>query len=403
MLSASYPEVLANDWLPPVALGRQREVLEVVRRLDPPRPRAPPPWIVGIAGRSGSGTSVVARRAAREVADRWRTGGEVGSVRPVAVRVGGLRGSHGVATALLRRLDEGFDGRGFATREILAGFLHRLRRAGRAVVVVLDDLSVGAPDLAPVLRAIIEPDRFLPEGGEGLPPIWTILAGTEESLATVATHVAEGVSLEPFVHLEPYSGELLRRIVLDRAERTLGRPFAPESVVEIVGRALSEGGGARRAIDLVRRAILGASMPASLGAERPVARPGVAIEPRVVRAIREATRGAGARLGEVRRHEAELARALGERPLPTTTFWRRIVRLERAGYVRREIRTGGNGGTVSLVRLMTPIDEWVTEDRRTGTPRGFGLWNAAASERGAAPGGSSMPFPWGAPRGGAPG
>ena len=403
MQPAAHPEVLANDWLPPVPFGRQRDVLEAVGRLDPPYPKAPPPWVVGIAGPSGAGTSVVARRAAREVADRWRACGAVGLARGVAVRVGGVRGSHGVATALLRRLDEGFDGRGFSTREILAGFLRRLRRDGRATVVVLDDLGAGTPVVGPLLRAIADPNRFLPEGEEGLPPLWTLLAGTYEGLATATAQIEGRFPVGPFVPLEPYPDELLRTIVADRAERTLGRPLPSETVTEIVHRALTEGGGARRAIDLLRRAILGASAATSLGAPRGVRGPGVAVESRVVRAIGEASRGVAARLGEVKRLEAELARSQGHRPLPTTTFWRRIVRLERAGYLRREIRTGGNGGTVSLVRLMTPIDEWITEDRPTGTLRGFGPWNFAGSERKEEPAGSSGPFPPWAPNGGAPG
>ena len=393
MSSVRHPEILANDWLPPVAFGRQSDVLEVVRRLDPPRPRAPAPWIVGVAGASGSGTSVVARRAAREVADRWRASGEPGLVRGVSVRLAGLRGSHGVATALLRRLDEGCDGRGFSTHEILAGFLRRLRREGRATVVVLDDLAAGTPDLGPVLRALAEPDRFLPEGEEGLPPLWTVLAGTPESLRTAAFQLEDRISPGPFVLLEPYSEALLERIVADRAERALGRPLSSPAVVEIVHRALSEGGGARRAIDLVRRAILGTTFVTSLGTPRHAPGLGLAVEPRVVRAIGEASRGHAARLGEVKRLEAALALSEGDRPLPTTTFWRRIVRLEHAGYVRREIRTGGNGGTVSVVRLLTPIEEWVTEDRPSGTPRGSGLWSAASSEREAEPRDGPASFP----------
>ena len=393
MLPALHPETLANDWLPPVAFGRQREVLEVVRRLDAPRPTAPAPWVVGVAGPSGSGTSAVARRAAREVADRWRTSGEPGRLRSVGVRIGGLRGPHGIATALLRRLDEGFDGRGFSTREILAGFLRRLRRDARPSVIVLDDIAPGAPDVGPVLRALGEPDRFLPEGEEGQPPLWTIVAGTFEGLSCAAAQVEGRFSFAPFVFLDPYPEETLARIVVDRAERALGRPLPPDAVSEIVHRALGEGGGARRAIDLLRRVILGASFVTSLGSPRRAPSFGVTVEPRVVRAIEAATRGVAARLGDVKRVEAALARSEGDPPLASTTFWRRIVRLERAGYLRREIRTGGHGGTVSLLRLITPIDEWVTEDRPTGTPRAFGPWSAAASEReeGSADVGGSFP------------
>ena len=55
MFPVTSPEVLSNDWLPPVPIAREREVQEVVRRLDAPTPAAPPPWIVAVAGAAGSG------------------------------------------------------------------------------------------------------------------------------------------------------------------------------------------------------------------------------------------------------------------------------------------------------------------------------------------------------------
>ena len=377
-------EVLANDWIPPMVVGRCREVEEVVRRLDAPSPRAPPPWIVGVAGRSGAGSSAVARRAARDVVDRLRAHSAEPTPRAWAVRVGARRGPHGVASALLQLLDEGFDGRGFPTAEILAGFLRRVRRDGRPTVLVLDDLAGSEPDLAPIVRALADPDRFLPEGDHGLPPFWTILAGTPEALAHLDARTRDRVPLAPFVALGPYDAATLTAVVRDRAERALGREPSEELLRRIVDETCRDGGGARRAIDLLRRDLL---RPARTGpgARGPWPRPeGVSVETRVVRAIDVASRGRIAPLGVVRRCEADLARAQGQRPLPTTTLWRRIVRLERAGYVRREIRTGGDGGTRSLVRVLTPIEEWVTVPSPRDSPRADGPWTgsipAAAAE-----------------------
>jgi hypothetical protein len=73
MFETRHPEVLARDWLPPVAMGREAEVAEVLRRLDPPLPRAPPPWVAGVVGARGTGSSTVARRAARGVVDAARS------------------------------------------------------------------------------------------------------------------------------------------------------------------------------------------------------------------------------------------------------------------------------------------------------------------------------------------
>lgn len=392
MLSLAHPEVLADGWLPPVPLHRRSAVDEVVRRLDPPLPRASPPWIVGVAGSSGSGTSVVARRAAREVSDRIRSCVSGSSPRILWMRLPTVRGTHGVATGLLRRLDEGFDGRGFPVPEVLAGFLRRLRREGRPTVLVLDDVGVSAADLVPVVLALGRPDRFLPEGESGLPPLYTIVAGRPNALDRLAAGVPESFSFTPFVSLEPYSETALTEIVRDRAERALGRPMPAERVASIVARSVEEGGGARQAFHLLRRALLGSSLGPFPSLSFPVPSFAVAIEPRVVRAIGAATGGVAGPVADVRRLEAELARSQGLRPLPTTTLWRRIVRLEAAGYVRREIRTGGDGGTRSVVRVLTPIDEWVTDSRRPGTPRGFarsGLFGFAREE----PAGRPRPDP----------
>jgi hypothetical protein len=360
MLSIAHPEVLANEWLPPVAFGREREVDEVVRRLDPPRPLAPPPWIVVVAGPSGTGTSTVARRAARETADRLRAGAPDVAPRVLTVRVALQRGAHGVATSLLQRFDPGFDGRGFPVAEILAGLLRRIRRDGRPVLIVLDDVGVGGPPLGPVVRAFADPDRFLPEGETGLPPVWTLVAGSVEGLASSLAGLEPRIPLGPYLELRRYDEPALRLLVRDRAERTLGRVPPPSLVDAVVTRTVEEGGGASHAIELLRRELVGGRSPGVARVGRFERDTGLPIEPRVVRAIGGASGGVSAPVGEVRRLEAQLALEEGRRPLPATTLWRRIVRLERAGYVRREIRTGGEGGTSSIVRVLTPLDEWVT-------------------------------------------
>jgi len=364
------PEALSSEWLAPIPIGREREVQEAVRRLAAPSPTSPPPWLAVVAGPAGSGTSTVARRAAREVVERLRRSTAGPPARVLAVRVGPLKGPHGVATALLRLLDEGFEGRGFSMAEILAGLLRRLRREQRPFVVVLDDIVVGSPDLGPVLRALAEPDRFLPEGEHGLPPHWTVLAGTPEGLMAADRGCGSHERLPAPIVLAPYPSEVLEAILRDRAQRALGRPLPEALLGRVMARLLEEGGGSRRAVELLRRELLGGRRGYGPGFIPRGGEPTVHVEPSVVDAIEEASRGSVARLGEVRRREGELARRRGSAPLPTTTFWRRIVRLEQAGYVRREIRTGGAGGTRSLLRVLTPIDEWVTAPSALQTHRG---------------------------------
>ncbi len=395
MPAVANPEVLARGWLAPLALGREREVAEVVRRLDPPSPEAPPPWLVAVAGSPGGGTSTVARRAAREVSDRIRAGLAGPPPRLLEARTAVLRGTHGVATSLLQRFDPGFDGRGFPAAEVLAGVLRRIRRDPRPTVVLLDDVDVGGPVLAPIVRALANPDRFLPEGESGLPPIWILVAGSREGLGTALAGLEPAIPVRPFVDLAPLSSARLVEIVRDRAERALRHAPPASLVAKVVDRTVEEGGSVRRALDLLRRELLKDLRGTDPSGLRFGGEEGVPVERRVVRAIQEASRDALASLGEVRRWEAMLAEGEGARPLPPTTLWRRIVRLERAGYVRREIRAGGAGGTRSIVRVLTPVDEWLTAPDPSGTPRadGWRVSGEAAEARAAGPERPPLPAP----------
>ncbi len=377
MFPTAHPEVLAEDWLPPVVLGREAAVVDVVRRLDPPTPHAAPPWMVAVVGPRGCGSSSVARRAAREVADRVRGTQPGPPPRVISIRTARCRGSHGVASELLHSIDDGFDGRGFPLLEVLAGFLRRVRRDGRPVVLVLDDVRPGGPDLSPILRALGAPDRFLPEGEHGLPALWVVLAGSPDAVRKAEVDLGGLWRIGPFVRLPPYEPQELRRLLEDRADRALGRPSPGALLNACVERSVADGGGAARSVELLRRALVA---PGERRSDSPRLRrarsPPVAVEPRVVRAIEEAAQGVAARVGEVRRFEARLARAAGEHPLPATTLWRRIVRLEQAGYVRRDVRPGGSGGTRSVLRVLAPVDEWVIAPALPGTLRASGGWTA---------------------------
>src|SRR5690348_12753095 len=111
MLRAVHPEVLTAEWLPPVAIGRRVELEQMHAHLGP----GPAMGLRGalVLGGSGTGTSTVARLAARRCADTLRR--DAGGPPPllVTVRVRWCRGTQGVAGALLQRLDEGFEPRGF--------------------------------------------------------------------------------------------------------------------------------------------------------------------------------------------------------------------------------------------------------------------------------------------------
>lgn len=355
MYATQHPSVLADDWLPPVLNGRAGELAELSRRLGDPYPPGPPPWVAVVVGPSGAGTSAVARLGARRLLEAVNREGSPVSPALVRVRVSGATGIQAVASGLLQGLDSGFVARGFPVAEILAGFLRRLARDGRAAVVVLDDIGPGAPDLRPVLRALLAPTRFLPEGCEVAPTLWTILAGRADAGATWSRLLRAGIPRESRIVVSAPERSIIRAAVADRADRALGHAPPPELVERVVARSLREGRGIGRALDLLRKELLGPASPRAFPATPLLGGAGAPVEPRILAALERATRGHPATLGEIRAWEERFAAQEGSRPLPATTLWRRMVRLQAAGVIRRDVRPGGPGGTRSTIELVGPV------------------------------------------------
>lgn len=362
MFAPAHPEVLAHDWLPPSLIGRARELEQLRGWLGDPVPERPLPWAVLVRGPPGSGTSATSRLAARRLLEAYRR--ERPEATPpvvLPIRVRWCAGTHGVATALLQRLDEGFRGQGFPVVEIVAGLLRRLARRGQPAVVILDDVGPDTPDLTPILRGLLNPLRFLPEGVDAVPAIWTIVAGSVDRDATLRAWRAVGFPADAVTTLPPVDRELLRAILFDRTARALGRE-PPEAWIDRWStRADATALGASRALDLVRRELLGpASVRLGTVFAPRGAPPVLSVEARVVEALARSGDGHGQMISvaELRDREQQLARAEGVRPLPATTLWRRLVHLEAAGLVRREVRPGGPGGTRSRLELLRPVSEW---------------------------------------------
>jgi hypothetical protein len=367
------PEVLAADWLPPTLIGRGDALAELRRYLwEPDSPSTSP---VLIEGPAGSGTSALARFAARERAvqlrDRARGPGQV-----VTVRTRWCSGTTGIAGALLRRFDEGFREKGFSVAEIMAGFLRRVARDARPTIVLLDDLGPAVPEIGPILRALERPERFLPEGIDHRLPLRVLLAGNRGGWGARAQVVREGIALDRCVRLDPYSASAMRAILFDRTSRALGAPPSAALVDRLAHRAMLEGRGASRAIELLREELMGPALEplaipfAPQGAPRTVI-----LEPRILRAFGAVCAKGPAELVRIREWESRLARSEGACPLPSTTFWRRVVRLEQAGLIRRDVRAGGPGGSRSTVHLLRAVAQWRTVTAPSGNPRGVsGPW-----------------------------
>lgn len=354
MLPIAHPEVLSLDWMPPVALGRENEWNRVRLRLLAGLASGSAAR-VAVVGPRGSGTSTVARLAARAAFQELRHSAEPGRPLLAMVRAGRARGAQGIAAELLQHLDPGFSGKGFHTTEILAGFLRRLRRERRPAIVVVDDLGPGLGDLRTLLAAFSQPDRFLPEGEEGMPPLALVLAGTTDGRGIWEEARKRGWATGDTVVLAGYSPSSIERIVRDRVARAVGRSPPDPWMTRLLDQVRGAGENALLALEVLRRRLSAPtpSVALPLSVEGPL-RPPV-LEPPLLAALVRAGHQRHATVAELRQWEAEFAERHGRRPLPATTFWRRIVRLESVGLVHREVRTGGAGGTRSVVELLRPL------------------------------------------------
>jgi hypothetical protein len=393
MFRAVHPEVLAPDWLPPVPLGRRGHLASLVRWLGEPSALRSRAGAAIVIGPRGSGTSTLARMSARAWADGQPATGGSGGVVQAVIRVPRVHGAQGAAGELLRVLDPEYELRGFPVSELLAGFLRRLRSSQRPAVVVFDDVGPGAPELSRLVSGLVDPDGFLPEGGEGIPPIAVLLAGSPEALRSIGKSRLPRLLGSHTLRLLPYTESELTPIVRDRAERSLGRPVPSEWVERVVRRADRDHGSATRALEVLRRELIGPDL-SEVGPVYASVRvgPELTIEPPLLSALSQLEEGVPVRIGELRHRALDVARSSGESPMPATTFWRRIIRLERAGLVRRSVRTGGSGGSLSTVALVRPLDEWSTATDRSRTLPG-GATRTELSPLWAAPLGEWDPEP----------
>lgn len=374
-MHAPFPETLSAEWVPPVLFGREAESDYLDRRLG--RPVAGEVPHAAVVGPRGSGSSVVVRAAAA----RWvRQAAPVERGRVVPVSVRWCHGTVGVASALLRAFDEGFGGRGFSVAEIMAGFLRRLQRDGRRVAIVLDDAGSAGPELRPILRALLAPGSFLPEG-LGAPPRWAVLvAGTLPAPALQRELADSRFRAEERLTLAPYSAQELGELLADRARRALGSEPEAGWFGELLRRALDEGGGASRALQLLRDQFGPPASP-DRGAAGRTGPEWESVEPRLLVALARATVAGPCELSALRDAERKLAQRDGVAPLAATTLWRRMIRLEQMGVLQREVRSGGPGGSRSLVHLRRPLPAVAEATERSTLRASVGLGGAAASPR----------------------
>ncbi len=382
------PRVLSGEWIPPRLLGRE-DLLDELRSLLPypahPHRRAS----VVLSGAPGVGTSTLARHFVQDVHDLWWNSARR-SHMPLLLRadLSESPSPSRAVSALFGGIDPDLDPRGTSTEMLLLLLLRRLRTVQRPTVVWIDQVRVGFPGVVRLLRPLLDPDRLLPEGTQGLPPLVVAVSGETEALEG-REEIAPGSLPGPTLHrrLAPLSPEEAREALECRARLAFENPPSPEALLEMRDLLLTKGWGVALGAELLRESGRRAEArgarriePCDVTPPRDPATPrrnARALDACILEALRAETAGStgsGLSLPELR---ARVVLRCQEEGLPwpsSSQLWRHTVRLERAGAFHRDVRMGGRGGSVTRFVLPTlpsphPPDGPPT-DPAPGAPQG---------------------------------
>ena len=200
-------------------------------------------------------------------------------------------------------------------------------------------------------RAIAGPQEVLPEGVAGLPPLLLVASGQRDM-------VPEGI--EAFrTTVRPLQGSALIEATRARAALAFHTTPRPEVIrawssltvacgrgLSIVGDLLSEAGARAEARESLRVELEDVALPEHLPRHGHDAEGFGAV---LLEVLRSASGSLTA--GELRHRLTARCVESGVRAPTPARLWRHMVRLERKGVVRREVRMGGTGGTATRVIL----------------------------------------------------
>lgn len=346
------PRALDRSWVAPTLVGREdllaRLETSVLSGLTHGGRVA-----VSLSGPCGAGTSAVAARLIKRATGRLVRPGAKGVPLVLRADASGLRTPSALVTALWRGIDPDFSGKGSSSEFLSLLLLRRIRTVGRPTIIWVDQVPARTGELGRVLGALAQPSRTLPEGPEGLPTALLVTSGGSDSFP-------EGVEALRTA-LPPLLGEDLRQAIMVRANAALAASPAPSAIAAIADLSIARGWG----LSMVGELLAGAGRRAEARGGHWLEAEDIALPARlpkgpsdaagfeeiVIEALR-ALEGATA-VSHLRAVLVESCTAKGASAPTTARLWRHLVRLERTGLLRREVRIGGRGGSKTLVSLAT--------------------------------------------------
>jgi hypothetical protein len=355
------PRVLSDDWTPPRLIGREtllRELADLRPVPFHPHPRA----LLVLHGARGAGTSTLARSFGHDLFRAWSAGDRRSP--PLWIRVN-VAETHSPSRTILRafqEIDPSVRIQGSSSEQLTLLFLRRLRTTQRPTILWFDQVGLAPGELGRILRPLVAPHEFMPEGADGLPLLAVLISGASDPLAEHPLPEAkEGDFRVLRRQVPPLAPPQLLEALTVRARLAFDR--APDAAVLEAARDLLTTNGwglagaglvleecARRAEQRGGTRVLSTDVhrPAHVRATYRAAR---MLDSCLLRALREGweRQGRPVPVGELMPRFRAICQQEGL-PVPRPArVWRHLVVLEAQGTITRTLRMGGPGGTKSLL------------------------------------------------------
>ncbi|MGC8555404.1 MAG: Cdc6/Cdc18 family protein [Conexivisphaera sp.] len=239
-------DVLRNDYVPDHILFRDNEISQLGQMLAPLL-RGNKPSNIFLYGKTGTGKTVVARYVMRKMNEKFRELGLNSTFIYVNTRLASTQ--YKVLVDLGSQLDVSIPFTGLSLSEASSRIFERIRRDGRNVVVILDEIDYIVKNFGDdMLYEFTRVNNQLSGNFITIMGISNDLKFKEYLDPRVLSSLSEEEVVFP-----PYTVEELEAILRDRAAAAFRPGAVSDSAIRLCASlAASEHGDARRAVDLLR-------------------------------------------------------------------------------------------------------------------------------------------------------
>jgi hypothetical protein len=304
---------------------------------------------VAICGPRGAGTSTMAAHLTNSVK-------RYGNVQVLRVDASTCRGPHAILTILIQCYHPNLAAHGYSVPVLSTFLLRNMRTSGRPTVVWLDQVHMNNVDVSSVAMPLLSPEKYLPEGAAGVPPIMVVTSGCQDPLpnhcrgpATVLHYPVPLLSGRDFVQaMESIAASTLGEVPPMNALMAVGAIVTSRGWgLSMVGRVLEDASKRAHARGAQRIDTQDVTLPAGVIRDGRTQRNPARLDSQILSALRDVQHAVS-----VHRISSAIEKACIKDGLPVPSpsqIRRHIVHLEQLGVVQRIVRCGGNGGSRSLV------------------------------------------------------